>query len=149
MTSDELTQLLQGIRRRLARLYASRWNDLLEATCRELLKTHDVILRAVDPFTMQDITNRAGEFVQRYSDLYMLHRKGARYAIRPVRDYAAAVTLCQTWDSSDRLEKLAVIFLTTDHRFAEDGSRTLPQFLALASWCDGLLAEHESKRARS
>ena len=43
-----------------------------------------------------------------------------------------------------RLEQLAVIFLTTDHKFAEEGSRTIPQFLALASWCDGKLAEWEA-----
>jgi hypothetical protein len=101
-----------------------------------------------DPFVDSTITQRAGAFVDRYVLLYQQHRKGARYAVKPVRDYAAAVTLCQTWPD-DRLDKLAVIFLTTDHKFAEEGSRTVPQFLALASWCDGLLAAHESKKVAS
>lgn len=98
-----------------------------------------------DPFTDAEVTERAGRFVERYQELYIKHRNGARYAVKPVRDYAAAVTLCLTW-ADDRLDRLAVIFLTTDHKFAEEGSRTIPQFLALASWADGRLAEHEAKK---
>ncbi len=98
-----------------------------------------------DPFKDETITERAGRFIERYADLYPKHRKGARYAVRETRDYQAAVKLCATWPD-ERLDKLAVIFLTTDHEFAEGGSRTIPQFLALASWCDGRLAEHEHKR---
>ena len=101
---------------------------------------------ARDPFTDLAVTTRAGEFLDRYTELYVKHRKGARYALNPVRDYNAAVTLCATWDDV-RLDKLAVIFLTTDHKFADEGSRTVPQFLALASWCDGKLAEHEAKKS--
>lgn len=99
-----------------------------------------------DPFTDPSITERAGRFVDRYQALYPQHRRGARYALKPTRDYAAAVTLCETWPD-DRLDKLAVIFLTTDHKFAEEGSRTIPQFLALASWCDGKLSEFEHGKA--
>lgn len=98
-----------------------------------------------DPFNDAGTTERAGRFLDRYQELYPKHRKGARYALKPHRDYAAAVTLCTTWPD-DRLDKLAVIFLTTDHKFAEEGSRTVPQFLALASWCDGKLAEYESTK---
>ncbi len=103
-----------------------------------------------DPFTDSATTERAGRFVERYQALYREHRKGARYALRPARDYQAAVDLCATWEDDSRLEKLAVLFLTTDHKFAEEGSRTIPQFLGLASWCDGKLAEWEStQRARA
>ena len=98
-----------------------------------------------DPFNDPEVTARAGLFVERYEALYQQHRRGARYAVKPARDYAASVTLCTTWPD-DRLDKLAVIFLTTDHKFAEEGSRTIPQFLALASWCDGRLAEHQAKK---
>lgn len=98
-----------------------------------------------DPFTNIATTTRASEFITRYQTLYEKHRKGAKYAVRPVRDYAAAVTLCDTW-LDDRLDKLAAVFLLTDHEFAESGSRTIPQFLGLASWCDGKLAAHEAKR---
>jgi hypothetical protein len=102
-----------------------------------------------DPFTDPGITKRAGRFCERYQELYPAHRSGARYAMKPTRDYAAAVTLCTTWQDDARLEKLAICFLTTDHRFAAEGSRTIPQFLALASWCDGELAEWEKKQARA
>lgn len=101
-----------------------------------------------DPFTDRAITERAGRFIDKYQQLYTQHRHGARYMVRPARDYQAAVTLCATWTDDVRLEKLAVIFLTTDHSFAESGSRTLPQFAALASWADGKLAEFETKKAR-
>lgn len=102
-----------------------------------------------DPFVNPTTTERAGRFLERYQELYVTHRHGARYALKPTRDYAAAVTLCHTWPDDARLDKLAVIFLTTDHKFAEEGSRTVPQFLALASWCDGKLAEHEARKART
>jgi hypothetical protein len=94
------------------------------------------------------LTERAGRFVDRYAALYPVHRHGARYAVKPVRDFQAAVTLCQTWPDDDRLDKLAICFLTTDHDFAANGSRTIPQFLALASWCDGELSqwEHDHRR---
>src|SRR4029077_16603075 len=102
---------------------------------------------APDPFTDPKTTNRAGAFLDRYEVLYRTHRNGALYARKIHRDYAAAVTLCHTWADDVRLDKLAVIFLTTDHKFAEEGSRTVPQFLALASWCDSKLAEWEPRKA--
>lgn len=99
-----------------------------------------------DPLLDDVVTERAARFIERYQGLYPVHRKGALYAVKPARDYAAAVTLCETWKEDTRLDKLAVCFLTTDHKFAEEGSRTIPQFLALASWCDGKLAEWEADR---
>lgn len=99
-----------------------------------------------DPFNDSAITERAGRFIERYQSLYQAHRK-ARYLVREHRDYQAAVPLCATWTDDARLDKLAVVFLKTDHDFAENGSRTIPQFAALASWCDSKLAEWEAKRA--
>ncbi len=101
-----------------------------------------------DPFTDSKVTERAGRFIDRYQELYPLHRHGARYAVKPARDYSAAVTLCETWTDDARLEKLAICFLTTDHKFAAEGSRTIPQFLALASWADGELSEWEQKQSK-
>ena len=49
--------------------------------------------------------------------------------------------LCRTWDD-ERLATIAQVFLTTDHEFAEKGSRTMAQFRSMASWCDGRLREH-------
>lgn len=109
-------------------------------------KEREDSLSARDAFTDEAVTTRAGAFVRRYAEIYPAHRHGARYAVKPTRDYAAAVTLCETWADDARLEKLAVCFLTTDHKFAAEGSRTIPQFLALASWCDGELAKWEAGR---
>lgn len=99
-----------------------------------------------DPFVNDEITQRAGDFLRRYRDeLYPKHRN-ARYLGHEHRDYVAAVTLCQTWDD-ERLDKLAVCFLTTNHKFAAEGSRTVPQLRALASWLDGELATWERDHA--
>lgn len=93
-----------------------------------------------------NVTERAGRFIERYEAMYPEHRKGARYIVKPHRDYEAAVGLCRTWEDDERLDRIAAVFLTTDHKFAEEGSRTIPQFAALASWCDGKLAEWEAKQ---
>lgn len=88
-----------------------------------------------------DVSLRAGRFCQEvYPALYAKHRKGARYVGRPALDFQEALLLCRTWPD-DRLVKLAHVFLTTDHQFAEQGSRTMAQFRALASWCDSQLTE--------
>ena len=84
---------------------------------------------------------RAGRFCQEiYPALYAKYRHGARYVGKPHMDFQEALQLCQTWPD-DRLEKIATVFLTTDHEFAEKGSRTMAQFRSLASWCDNRLRE--------
>lgn len=88
----------------------------------------------------ESLADRAGCFLDRYKALYTKHRKGAHYLGKPVLDFQEAVELVRTWDD-DRLDKIATVFLTTDHEFAEKGSRTIAQFRALASWCDGKLRE--------
>lgn len=98
-----------------------------------------------DPFTNATITERAGRFIERYEALYAQHRR-ARYLVSPQRDYNAAVRLCETWTDDTRLDKLAAIFLTTDHDFAVKGSRTIPQFAALASWADSQLSDWEKRK---
>jgi len=90
-----------------------------------------------------DVAERAGEFCRRYAELYPLHRRGARYLPKPALDFQKACDLCSVWPN-DRLEKLAIVFLKTDHQFAQDGSRTIGQFAALASWCDDRLREVEA-----
>jgi 5-methylcytosine-specific restriction endonuclease McrA len=88
-----------------------------------------------------DVALRAGRFCQEtYPTLYEKHRRGARYVGRPALDFQEALQLCQTWDD-ERLAKIATVFLTTDHQFAENGSRTMAQFRSMASWCDGKLRE--------
>lgn len=87
-----------------------------------------------------EVAERAGRFCERYADLYVKHRKGARYVAKPALDFQEALQLCQVWPD-DRLDKLAQVFLTTDHDFAERGSRTMAQFRSMASWCDSRLVE--------
>jgi len=87
------------------------------------------------------LLRRAGVFVnETYPALYAKHRKGARYVSRPALDFQEAVQLVATWDDA-RLEQIATVFLTTDHEFAEKGSRTIAQFRSMASWCDSRLIE--------
>lgn len=100
--------------------------------------------RPKDPLIDPTITERAGRFIERYQALYQQHRHGARYVVKEGRDYPEAVSLCATWPD-DRLDLLATIFLTSNHKFAEEGSRTIGQFRSLASWCDSRLAEHQAK----
>jgi uncharacterized protein YdaU (DUF1376 family) len=87
-----------------------------------------------------DVTARVGEFIERYRTLYQKHRKGAHYLGNPQSDFREGALLCEAWDDA-RLDKLATVFLTTDHEFAEKGSRTLAQFRSMASWCDSRLRE--------
>jgi len=84
--------------------------------------------------------SRVADFIERYKALYQKHRKGAHYLSNPQRDFPEAAMLCETWED-ERLDKIATVFLTTDHEFAESGSRTLAQFWSLASWCDSRLVE--------
>lgn len=88
--------------------------------------------------------SRARKFCDRYAELYRQHRNGAQY-LRQANDIVRAEELCCTWDDQ-RLERLAVVFLKTDHEFAMSGSRTIGQFAVLASWCDDRLREVEAKR---
>ncbi len=93
------------------------------------------------------IGTRAAHFLERYSELYPEHRNGARFLPKPALDWPAACELVQVWPD-DRLEKLAIVFLKTDHEFAVNGSRTIRQFAALASWCDDRLRQVEKERGR-
>jgi hypothetical protein len=94
----------------------------------------------VPPTVVVDLTERAARFVERYAQWYERYRQGARYLIRPARDHHVAEELCRVW-SDDRLARIAILFLTTDHPFAASGSRTIPQLAAMASWADGKLRE--------
>jgi uncharacterized protein YdaU (DUF1376 family) len=98
-------------------------------------------VRAFQPVdASNEVAERAGRFCERYAVLYQQHRKGARYLSKPNLDFLEAVQLCATWGDA-RLDQIATVFLTTDHEFAEKGSRTMAQFRAMASWCDSKLVE--------
>lgn len=94
-----------------------------------------------DPGEPKPEAVRAAAFLERYQALYTQFRNGASYHLRPALDYVKALELCTTWTDDAWLDDMAEIFLRTDHQFAASGSRTVGQFLALASWCDSRLRE--------
>ncbi len=95
--------------------------------------------------TDPELAERAGRFCERYAELYAIHRRGARYLPKPMRDYVVACQLCAVWDNA-RLEQLAMVFLLCEEPFAQSGSRTIGQFAAMASWADDRLREVEEGR---
>lgn len=103
-------------------------------------KTAPSALSSLSPLSNDDLTERAAAFLERYQALYVEYRKGAHYHHRPI-DFQHALELCRTWTDDARLDKIAIVFLTTDHKFAEEGSRTVGQLAAMASWCDDRLVQ--------
>lgn len=86
---------------------------------------------------------RAGELLQRYGELFHQHRKGARYHARPALDFPKACELVRTWTDDARLEKLAVLILTTDDEWIARTDRGFAVFAARASWADDRLTAWE------
>jgi hypothetical protein len=101
-----------------------------------------------DPTVTADVLGeRAHNFLDRYSELYTKYRHGAKLRLMHSNlDFQSAVVLCQTW-TDERLEKLAIIVLTTDEDWVSKTDRSFAIFVKKASWADGLLAEAEAKRA--
>lgn len=90
---------------------------------------------------------RGGRLLERYAELFYEHRKGAKYHSRPSLDFPKAQELVRTWDDDGRLEKLAVLVLTTDDDWIARTDRGFAVFAARASWADGILAEWEAEQA--
>lgn len=92
------------------------------------------------------IGRRAAAFLETYADLYRQHRHGAKlFRQRPAVDWDRACNLCRTWDDA-RLEKMAVILLTTDDDWIAGTDRGFGVFVARATWCDERLSAWEAKR---
>lgn len=88
----------------------------------------------------------AARFLERYQELYAEHRHGARLHIKPSLDWTRVKDLLLTWDV-DRLEKLAVILLTTDDDWVSKTDRGIGVFVSRASWCDDRLKAWEAEHA--
>ena len=86
---------------------------------------------------------RAGRLVERYGELFLQHRGGARYRPRPALDWQDALTLVPVWDDA-RLEKLAVLVLTTDDPWISQTDRGFKIFAMKASWADDRLRAWEA-----
>lgn len=89
--------------------------------------------------------HRAGNLVRRYAELYTEHRHGAHLRARPNLDWSEACDLVKLWPD-DRLEKLAILVLTTDDDWISRTDRSFRIFALKASWADSHLAdwEHEN-----
>jgi len=92
----------------------------------------------------ESFDRRAGEFVERYKALHLRLRKGAHYLGRPRQDFDEARQLVAVYDDA-RLDKLAYVWLNTDHDFAQSGTRSLAKFRSMASWCEEQLIAWEEK----
>ena len=106
----------------------------------------------IEPFESHDsqptpvLAHRAGGFLQRYKSLYLRLRK-VHYLGKPALDFQEAQELAAVFDDAT-LDKLAYVWLKTDHNFAENGTRTLAKFRSMATWCQERLNEWEAKHGR-
>lgn len=94
------------------------------------------------PLKPDGLEARGGWLVERYGDLYRQHRHGARFRQRPHLDWQEAMDLCRVWDHA-RLEKLAVLVLTTDDEFISKTDRSFKIFAMKATWADDKLRQWE------
>jgi uncharacterized protein YdaU (DUF1376 family) len=89
------------------------------------------------------LLRRAGRLLERYQELFSLHRHGAKYHNRMHLDFPKACDLVRTWDDDARLEKLAVIVLTTDDDWIAKSDRGFGVFATRATWADDRLRQWE------
>lgn len=87
---------------------------------------------------------RAGALLQHYAELFTKHCYGAKYHNRMHLDFTKALGLVRTWPDDARLEKLAVLILTTDDDWIAGTDRGFAVFAAKASWADKNLAAWEA-----
>jgi len=93
--------------------------------------------------TAEALDLRAGHLVERYAELFYLHRHGARYRSRIHLDFQKAQELVRTWPDDARLEKLAIIVLESDDEWIARTDRGFGVFAAKASWADDRLVAWE------
>lgn len=92
---------------------------------------------------------RAGSLLNRYAELFIEYRKGAKYHNRMHLDFDKARELVRTWADDARLEKLAILVLTTDEEWISRTDRGFAVFAARATWADDRLAEWESRQPKA
>jgi hypothetical protein len=90
----------------------------------------------------EEDAERAGKLVERYGELYAIHRHGAQHRARPNLDWSEACSLVKIWDDA-RLEKLAQIILTTDDPWISNTDRSFKIFALKATWADEKLSAWE------
>jgi hypothetical protein len=98
----------------------------------------------VSSFESDETAERAGRLVERYGELYAQYRHGARHRQRPNLDWIDACGLVKLWPD-DRLDKLAILVLTTDDVWISGTDRAFKIFALKATWADAKLAEWEQQ----
>lgn len=91
-----------------------------------------------------ETTDRAARLLERYAELFSQHRLGAKYFARPHLDLPEADRLIAVWDDA-RLEKLAILVLTTDDPWISRTDRGFKIFAMKASWADDRLRAWETE----
>lgn len=86
--------------------------------------------------------------MERYGDLYAEYRHGARHRQRPNLDWLDAISLVKLWPD-DRLDKLAILVLTTDDDWIAKTDRSFKIFAMKATWADQRLAAWEANQAKA
>ncbi len=100
--------------------------------------------KLIDPCDDEFLTMRAGALLERYAELFYEHRRGARYYNKMHLDLPKAQELVRIWADDARLEKLAILVLTTDDEWISGTDRGFTIFAKKASWADNRLAEWEA-----
>ncbi len=85
---------------------------------------------------------RAGDFLERYPAIYARVRHGARYLVRPARDYMYACQIVEGWEDDSRLDLMVELFLRMSAKEANNIPGTPGQFLHMAPECDSRLREN-------
>ena len=96
-----------------------------------------------------ELGDKVRQFIEGYAELYREHRNGAYYHGRPSVDYQQACDLCRTWPDTDRLLRLAGVFLASDDEWIAKSNRSIPVFASRASWCDDRLREWEKAQVQA
>lgn len=87
------------------------------------------------------VTEKIGEFSEKYPVIYAKVRAGAHYRANPVRDYPYFRELVTGWPLS-RLELMLEVFLHMPKKDANNVPGTPGQFLNMAPECDKRLREN-------
>lgn len=125
--------------------------DLPPSRARETAKANGLRLTASENGPLKqnpaaligaDLADRGAALVELYQRLYATHRNGAHYRPRPNLDWVDACDLCRHWTDA-RLEKLAVIVLTTDDPWIAGTDRSFAIFAKKATWADDKLCAWE------
>lgn len=88
---------------------------------------------------------RAANILSKYRELYQHHRHGARLRLMGNSlEFEEACSLVREW-TDERLEKLAVLVLTTNDPYIADTDRSFKIFALKATWADDKLKAWELK----